>query len=145
MTKTMTKTELRINPDVYDGLVAHARREAPLEACGYLGEREGLSVRQYTMRNIDESGVHFTFDPQEQFDMVRTARAEGLKMAAVYHSHPATPARPSAEDIRLAYDPRLSYVVISLCQECPAVRSFRIVNGVATEQPISIVEQPDLS
>jgi proteasome lid subunit RPN8/RPN11 len=68
-------------------------------------------------------------------------RAAGLQLRAIYHSHPATAARPSEEDIRLAYDPGVSYVIVSLAEENPAVRSFRIRALQVEPEDIEIVPQ----
>jgi proteasome lid subunit RPN8/RPN11 len=63
-------------------------------------------------------------------------------MLAIYHSHPETPARPSAEDIRLALTPDVTYVVVSLQEPaCPAVKGFFMENGSVTEVPVEILEQ----
>jgi proteasome lid subunit RPN8/RPN11 len=90
---------------------------------------------------MDESGIHFTFDPQDQFDALREMRTSGLKPKAVYHSHPTTPARLSDEDIRLAVDPNISYVVISLNGDRPIVKSFTVVNKHVVEEEIHIIAE----
>jgi proteasome lid subunit RPN8/RPN11 len=131
---------LTIEKAVVEAMVAQAKREAPLEACGYLGERDGTIVEAYPMRNADASEEHFSFDPAEQFDVVRRIRACGHKPVAVYHSHPATPARPSEEDKRLAFDPTTSYVILSIAGGDPVVRSFRIRKGQVEEEEIHIAD-----
>jgi proteasome lid subunit RPN8/RPN11 len=60
-------------------------------------------------------------------------------MLANYHSHPATPARPSVEDIRLAYDPDIFYFIISLATGKPEIKAFRIINGEAKNIDIKII------
>src|SRR5512139_4003661 len=102
---------LKIMQQVIEDLVAHARKDAPVEACGYLAEKEEIIIEAIPMKNADASPEHFTLDPAEQFAVLRRLRNEGLTVKGVYHSHPATPARPSQEDLRLAYDPGLSYVI----------------------------------
>jgi proteasome lid subunit RPN8/RPN11 len=131
---------LRIAHQVMADLVAHARRDAPIEACGYLAERDEVVAVAIPLKNADASQEHFTLDPAEQFAAVRHMRAEGLKLKGVYHSHPASPARPSPEDLRLANDPDLSYVIISLAADEPAIKSFRIQHGCAAEEEF-IVEK----
>lgn len=131
---------IRITKAVMAGMVRHAVKAAPVEACGYLGEPDGVASKQYRMRNTDDSGEHFSLDPREQFDVVRAMRTEGQRLRAVYHSHPATPARPSQEDIRLAFDPSLSYVIVSLAEGTTEVKSFRIVEGGVEEEEIEVVE-----
>ena len=129
---------LRIVQRVIEDVVAHALRDAPLEACGYLAERDGVVAEAIPLRNVDVSHEHFSLDPAEQFDAVRRMRSEGLKLKGVYHSHPATPARPSPEDLRLANDPDLSYVIISLAGNGPVLKSFRVRSGRASEEEITI-------
>lgn len=93
---------------------AQAREEAPNEACGYLRGIEGQVRGMIRMTNVDASPEHFSLDPSEQFAAVREARENGEGLLAVYHSHPETPARMSAEDIRLANDTSIVYVIHSL-------------------------------
>ena len=92
------------------------------------------------MENTDSSGEHFSLNPEEQFAVVKDMRTRGIKLMAVYHSHPETPARPSVEDIRLAYDPGLSYVIVSLADGIDTVKSFRITDGKADTETIEIIE-----
>jgi sulfite reductase (ferredoxin) len=95
----------KIRRTAIDKMIAQARAKSPLEACGYLGEKEGVLAEAFGLRNVDASPEHFSFEPAEQFAALRQMRAAGLRPRAVYHSHPASPARPSAEDIRLTNDP----------------------------------------
>lgn len=126
---------LKITRDVIDDIVTHGELEAPLEACGYLAEKNGVICKSIAMKNVDASPIHYSMDPKEQFNAVRNCRAAGLTIRAVYHTHPETDAYPSAEDIKLAYDPGLSYVIVSLAGSKPAIHSFIIKkNGVIKEQ-----------
>lgn len=127
---------MRIPKHIYDGIVAQAYAEMPNEACGLLVGKEGEVVKQHSMTNIDHSPEHFSFDPAEQFQVYRSARAEGLEIIANYHSHPETPSRPSVEDIRLAYDPNILYLIVSLAAEIPVLKAFNIQNGISNEVPI---------
>lgn len=131
---------MNIKRSVIKDLIRQARSEAPIEACGYLAEKEGVIVGAFHLQNLDASTEHFSFDPAEQFAAVRAMRAAGMRLKAVYHSHPATPARPSPEDIRLANDPGLSYLIVSLSGPAPDVRSFRIRDGQVEVESLSIVE-----
>lgn len=119
---------MRIRKRIVEQLMSHAKKEAPLEACGYLAAKDGIITALYELTNIDKSGEHFSFDPKEQFVAVRDARTKGLEICAVYHSHPASPARPSEEDIRLANDPHILYVIVSLAQAKEDIKAFRILN-----------------
>lgn len=129
---------LNLNKRVYDSIISHAERGMPYEVCGYLAERDGRVVQHYELSNTDEAADHFSMDPAEQFAVLKEARQKGVKLTAVYHSHPETPARPSAEDIKLAYDPTISYVIISMAEDNAVVKSFRIKQGEVIVEPIKI-------
>lgn len=128
---------IKIPQNVYDDIVAHALKDAPIEACGYLAGLNGEVKYAIAMKNIDNSAEHFSFDPQEQFDAFKKTQKEGLRLIAAYHSHPETPARPSEEDIKLAYDPSISYLIISLAGETPDVKSFKIKNSIVEKEEIA--------
>src|ERR1035437_526556 len=105
---------LKLPKEILKRIKCHGENEAPLEACGYLAG-EGAEVKEYIiMTNTDKSAEHFSFDPKEQFAAVKTARAKGQTLIAVCQTHPASPARMSPEDIRLANDPSVKYVILSL-------------------------------
>lgn len=130
---------MRITASAREQIIAHGQADAPIEACGYLSAENGVIVEAIRLRNVDASAEHFSFDPAEQFATVRSIRKSGRKLAAVYHSHPASPARPSAEDIRLAFDPELSYVILSLLDGAVDLRSFHIRAGQVIHEAIEIV------
>ena len=121
-------------------MAGHAKKEAPLEACGYLAAKNGMIAALYALTNIDKSGEHFSFDPKEQFAALRDARTKGLEICAVYHSHPASPARPSEEDIKLAHDPQMLYVIVSLAQEREEVKAFRIKNKSVEPVALEVID-----
>jgi len=130
---------MKLPAAIHEAIVAQARAAAPLEACGYLAQHDGAVAAQYPLHNTDASSDHFSMDPAEQFQAVRQMRAQGQRAAAVWHSHPASPARPSAEDIRLAHDPHLLYMIVSLAGTAPDVKAFWIREGAVTPEPIDII------
>ena len=115
---------MKIPQNVIDELIAQAQKDAPNESCGYLlgsltpnpspkgeGDFEALVTENYWMENIDHSSEHFSFAPKDQFAALRYAREHGLRILANWHSHPASPSRPSQEDLRLANDPTIRYAI----------------------------------
>ena len=130
---------IKIPKEIYEAIINHAQSKAPIEACGYLAGVDGEVKRFYEMTNTDNSEEHFSFDPKEQFEAFKDANREKLRLIACYHSHPATPARPSQEDIKLAYDPNISYIIVSLAGEIPDIKSFKIRNGEVTKEEVVIV------
>jgi proteasome lid subunit RPN8/RPN11 len=131
---------LRIDKRIVDNIVLHAGRELPIEACGYLAGKGGTVIAHYEMTNADASVEHFSFNVQEQFAVLMDVRSKKMEILAVYHSHPATPARPSGEDIALAHDPGVSYVIISLAGSREDIRSFRIVDGIVEHEVIVVMD-----
>ena len=123
----------------YDEIVAFAKRELPNECCGLLGgHTEGKDAwvdQVYYLTNTDHSPEHFSMDPKEQLQALKDMRSQGLTMLGNFHSHPESPSRPSEEDKRLAFDPNVRYLILSLQEETPVFRSFHIREGeVAAEE-----------
>jgi len=131
---------ISIKREIYNQIITHAKIDLPNEACGYLAGNDGIVTQAYQLTNIDHSPEHFSFDPAEQFKTVKDVRNKGLQILANYHSHPETPSRPSQEDVRLAFDPDISYVIISLAEAKPVIKSFRILNGTSTNEDLTITE-----
>lgn len=118
-------------------LAGAAQAAAPLEACGLLAGRDGNVMRFYPLTNADAAAEHFSMLPAEQFAAQKDMRARGLQLLAIWHSHPATPARMSDEDLRLAYMPEVAHVILSLAPgPQPALRGFRVSDGVPVEIPL---------
>ena len=122
-------------------LLSHAQAHAPIEACGLLAGAGSTVDKAYQLTNVDRSPEHFSLDPKEQFAAVRDMRTNGSRVLAVYHTHPATPARMSDEDLRLAITPDILYVIVSLADpQKPEVRSFAVQDGHPVEEPVFIKE-----
>lgn len=138
---------LKLSRKHVDGIVAHAKAGLPHEACGLIaGERQADAKRGckiYRLTNVDASAEHFSMDPKEQFRAIADMRSLGFELLGNFHSHPVTPSRPSAEDIALAFDPALSYVIVSLMDAKPQMKSFRIEQGVAREEDIVVLDDDD--
>lgn len=130
---------MKIKSETFENVVAQARKDVPFESCGYLLGNDDTVTENYPMTNIDHSSEHFSFDPKEQFAAVKYARKNGLKVLANWHSHPASPSRPSLEDIRLANDPDILYAIISLQDETPVFNAFEIKNGNVKKDEIVII------
>ena len=122
--------QVLLEQEDYEKMIAYAEKQAPIEACGLLGGRiEGdvkIIKKVFYLTNTDHSPEHYYLAPQEQFAVVRELRAEGWVLLGNWHSHPASPSRPSEEDKRLAFDPRASYLILSLAAEKPVLHSFRV-------------------
>jgi proteasome lid subunit RPN8/RPN11 len=124
-----------------DEMIAHARREAPLECCGVLGGRDGRALKLYQATNAEHSRYRYSIDSQDLFRINRECEENGWQFLAIYHSHPESAAYPSPTDVRLAaLWPESVYFIISLTSpENPEVRAFRIRDGEVTEEKLETV------
>ena len=114
----------------FDEIVKYCKSGLPYESCGLLGgviEGDKKIVKKvYLLTNIDESPEHFSMEPKEQFAAVKDMRVNNFVMLGNFHSHPNSPSRMSEEDKRLAFDTKLSYLILSLAEDEPILKSFNI-------------------
>ena len=122
-----------------DEIVAHARRDHPDEACGVVAGRDGAATRVIPMENAERSPTFYRFDAQEQLRVWRAMDDADEVPFVIYHSHTATEAAPSRTDISLASEPDAHYLLVSTRSETDEVRSFRILDGEVTEEPVHLV------
>ena len=130
--------KLEIPNDIYAQMVAQARAEAPIEACGILAGTDGKAEKLYKMTNADAADDHFMMAPAEQFAVAKDVRSEGFEILAIYHSHPESPARPSAEDIRMALTQGVTYVIVSLLDNDTTAKGFLRENDEGREVPVVV-------
>ncbi len=133
---------LVIRADLVDAMVAHARADHPDEACGIIAGPEGSDrpERHVVMMNAERSPTFYRFDSGEQLKLWRQMDDADETPVVIYHSHTATEAYPSRTDISYASEPDAHYVLISTRDpETHEVRSYRILDGVVTEEPVEVV------
>ncbi|MCV7289554.1 M67 family metallopeptidase [Mycolicibacterium wolinskyi] len=138
------KQVLVIRRDLVEAMVAHARADHPDEACGVIAGADGSDrpERFIAMANAERSPTFYRFDSGEQLKVWRSMDDADEVPVVIYHSHTATEAYPSRTDISLAQEPDAHYVLISTRDpDEHELRSYRIVDGVVTEEPVDIVEQ----
>ncbi len=127
----------RIPQLAIDAMIEHAREDLPNEACGMLNARDGEVVATHRVTNRAASPYRYEMEPLEQLKLERARDDSGEDLFAIYHSHVASPARPSPTDVRQAFFPPgdiegalmfpdAYYIVVSLAEESPDVRAFRI-------------------
>ena len=134
---------LTISRSLYDKIVAHARADHPDEACGVLAGPAGTDrpERFIPMLNAARSPTFYEFDSMERLRVWREMDERDEEPVVIYHSHTATEAYPSRTDIALAQEPGAHYVLVSTREEdTTEFRSYRIIDGVVTEEPVSVVE-----
>jgi [CysO sulfur-carrier protein]-S-L-cysteine hydrolase len=131
---------LRIARQLVDEIVAHAREEAPNECCGMVAGSDGRATRVHRARNAEGSPLRYTIHPEDQFRITMEIEERGEEIAAIYHSHTASPAEPSQTDINLAENwPDPVYVICSLAEpQAPVVRGFSIRDGRVDEVELDV-------
>ena len=134
---------LTIPKDLYYQIVAHARADHPDEACGVLAGSAGSDrpERFIPMTNAARSPTFYEFESTEQFRLWREMDEHDEEPVVIYHSHTATEAYPSRTDVSYANEPGAHYVLVSTRD--PAIaefRSYRILDGQVTEEPVTVVE-----
>jgi len=131
---------LRLTKEIYFDMVGHCLSGLPDEACGLLvgsyGGDEATHV--FLTKNAAASAMVYEIDPTEMLLVDRQAQALGSDIMGVFHSHTHTDAYPSPTDVAQALDPGWHYVLVSLRDTHPVVRSYLITDGVVTEEPVDV-------
>lgn len=138
---------LRIAQALVDEIVNHARRDHPDEACGVIAGAAGSDhpERFIPMLNAARSPTFYEFDSTDLLKLYRDMDDRDEEPVVIYHSHTATEAYPSRTDTNLAAEPGAHYVLVSTREhgndDGPVdFRSYRIVDGQVTEEPVEIVD-----
>jgi proteasome lid subunit RPN8/RPN11 len=136
---------LKIGQNLVDAMVAHARQDHPDEACGVIAGPAGSDNPQrfIPMINAARSPTFYEFDSSDLLKLYRELDANDEDPVVIYHSHTATQAYPSRTDVSYASEPFAHYVLISTRETGTAdgpyeFRSFRIVDGVITEEEVVV-------
>ncbi len=137
---------LTVDQSTYDAIVAHAKRDHPDEACGIVAGPEGSdrAERLVEMVNAAGSPTFYEFDSTDLLQLYKEMDARDEEPVVIYHSHTATEAYPSRTDIGLAMEPAAHYVLVSTREhgnnDGPVeFRSYSIVDGVVTEEDVTVV------
>ena len=132
-------SSVRVRSEVLAAIMAHARRDVPLECCGLLLVRNGVIDEAMPARNLRQSPATFEVDPADHFAALRKARSSARSVRGVYHSHPRGPSVPSATDRKEMNDPSLLYLIVSLAEPA-GVYAFRWQDGNFV--PVDLVPVP---
>jgi proteasome lid subunit RPN8/RPN11 len=130
---------IKIPKSIYQAIIDHARKEAPLECCGILAGMDGTVQKAFQLRNEEQSPVRYLMSPHDQLKVFEEMEREKLEMVGIYHSHTHTIPYPSETDVKLAFYPEVSSVIISLKDEPPEVKAFRIREDAIDPEEIEVV------
>ncbi|HYI46800.1 MAG TPA: M67 family metallopeptidase [Actinomycetota bacterium] len=133
--------EIKLAQALADEMVAHCLAGRPHEACGILGAEGGRIVKVFRMTNVSASPVRYSLDPKEQFAVYKTLDDSGWELGGVFHSHTRTAAYPSPTDVRKASED-VPYLIVSLAQDPPDIKGFRIIKERWDSEDGEIQEVP---
>lgn len=131
---------MRLPRYLYEEMVRHALDAWPNEACGILGGK-GETARVFRgLANVaDNPERRYMIAPADLLRTMRDLDENGLDLLAIFHSHPVTPAYPSATDISLAQYPDALYLILSLAdRNDPVLRAFHIIGAEVSEAVLFI-------
>lgn len=119
---------LQIPSSIHTRMIEHCRAGLPNEACGFLGGKDGIAETIYPLTNAASSPVYYRPQDQEMLAALTDIDDRDRELVAIFHSHVASPPRPSITDIREAHYPEAVYVIVSLTDiDSPEVRGWRIL------------------
>lgn len=139
---------LRLSGEQYAAVVGHCFDGFPEEACGLLagpmvgGEPTGEVAAVVPCRNAERSARVYTVDSRDLLAATRAAEAAGHEIVGVWHSHTHTAAYPSPTDVRQAADPAWIYVIVSLADDAPVLRAYRIRGEHVAEVAVAVEGLP---
>jgi proteasome lid subunit RPN8/RPN11 len=132
-------TSLQLPAELYHRLLAHLRSTLPREGCGLIAFDANGAVELFPGTNTEASETRYNMDLAEVVAAFNEIDRHDWRLGAIYHSHPQSPARPSATDLSFAFYPDALMVIVSFAVEPPDLRAFRIDEGI-TEVPVVVVE-----
>jgi proteasome lid subunit RPN8/RPN11 len=144
MTHAFAEPTLRLTQAQYLAIVGHCYDGLPDEACGLMlgpmvdGDATGRVTEARPCRNADASARTYTVDPKDMLAAMRAAEATGVEVVGVWHSHTHTDAYPSPTDVKQAVDPAWIYPIVSLRDQAPVLRAYRIVDGEIAEVRVAL-------
>lgn len=138
---------MRLRESVWWAMQAHALAGLPEEACGLFAAASPPAAapiveRFYPCRNAAASAKLYTVEPADHLRADRDAEGSGMELIGVMHSHTHTDPYPSPTDVAQAMDPNWHYIIVSLRLAEPMLRSYRIVDGHITEEPVEVLVDP---
>jgi proteasome lid subunit RPN8/RPN11 len=131
---------IQIPGEIYRRMIEHAKQESPLECCGILSGKAQTVERAFELQNAEKSPTRYSMSPSDQLRVFEEMEKESLEMIAIYHSHTHTIPFPSETDVKLAFYPDISSVIISLKDEKdPVVKAFQIRKEAIYLEEIQVV------
>ncbi len=124
-------------------IAQHAVSETPREACGVIGGVGERAERIAPLSNVAVDPLHFyQLDNNALDQAVRSFRADGLSLIAVYHSHPRGEPIPSPSDVETAPRLAVTHLIVGLKHREPRLAGWRIDDGQVGRVELYIGAEP---
>ena len=135
-TLTRSVDVIQLGAAVRVEIMAHAREEAPRECCGLLVGRGSLVDECVRSPNVDPNPNRYEIDARIHVATNRRLRGSARAVVGAYHSHPHSPAWPSASDLAEAYYAEFIWVIVSLASGAETLKAFRLAGTRIVELAI---------
>jgi proteasome lid subunit RPN8/RPN11 len=132
--------QLTLTAELFEQMRRHVALLAPEEACGLIAGQADRARQVFPITNQLRSALRFRMAPDEQLRAFTRMDELGLELAAIYHSHPGGPSRPSITDVAEAYYPEAIYLIWFPGPAGWTCQGFTIREGVVQEARIQIAE-----
>lgn len=143
MEPNMNSSEICLPRKLTNQLLHLAQLSPEAEVCGLVGaDSNGMPASCYPISNGAATPQNrFLLDAGQQIAAMKQMRDKGESLYAIYHSHPSTPAVPSATDIEQAAYPEALHLIISLnTKGVLELRAFSIADKTAQELRVNLIE-----
>lgn len=130
---------LKLQTSHWEQMLAHVRRESPLEACGLLAGANGISQQCFEIENELRSPIRYRMAPKQQLQAFLAIERKGWDLLAIYHSHPGGPAGPSATDLAEAHYPEAQQLIWSYSGDEWTCRAFCFEEGAVQEVKLELL------
>lgn len=127
------------HPQCAGALTEGPTRDEAAQHPDELGSSLPAEVKEvFPSGNAARSARLYTVEPKDLLAADRAAERAGWSLIGVWHSHTHTPAYPSPTDVGAAPDPAWHYVLVSLADSEPVLRSYLIAEGEVEEEPVMV-------
>jgi len=135
---------IRIPRKLINQILEQAQQSPNKEICGLLSSRNSNNSKQpvncYPVANSSTEPNHrYLMDPGQQINAFKKIREKGEELYAIYHSHPQSPAYPSAEDLEKSSYPEALHIIVSMSTGGTLqLRGFRLNSGSIAAVDIAV-------
>jgi proteasome lid subunit RPN8/RPN11 len=140
----LTPKNISIHKQHYLELITIAEKLAPLEACGIIGGKFGLSTKVFHVTNTLNSPYEYLMDPSEMLKAFWEIDEQEWEVLAFFHSHPVSRPIPSKIDLARNYYPETPHLILGKSQSGWEGRAYLLGKTEFKEIPIEIAPDEDL-